>query len=89
MDVCWNNKIQRKYKEPKKENKQKQKTKQNENCVHAQLGQIMDNRIQKDQNNPNATSEESVAKTDCQEQKHMPSVLNANKGMGKSPKPPL
>ena len=36
--------------------------------VHAQLGQIMDNRTQKEQNNPNDTSEESGAKTDCQEQ---------------------
>ena len=49
----------------------------------------MDKKIQKDQKTkqnkpPTATSEELIAKAGC-----MPFVPNTNKGMNKSPKPPL
>ena len=60
--------------------------------MHEYLRQIMDKKIQKDQKKkkpkqkkpPTATCEELIAKTGC-----MPFVPNTNKGMGKSPKPPL
>ena len=38
-------------------------------CVHMQLGQIMDNKIQRDQKNPTATSEEQGEQTGCREQR--------------------
>ena len=37
--------------------------------MHAQLGQIMDNKRQKDQKNPTATSEEPGEKARCWDQK--------------------
>ena len=53
--------------------------------MHVKLGQIMDKKIQKDQKkNPTATSEESGAKTGCQEQKqgtvHAPCTQHHQKG---------
>ena len=42
------------------------------NHKHAQLGQIMDNKIQKDQKNPTVISKELGAKTGYQEQKQRP-----------------
>ena len=40
--------------------------------VHVQLGQILDNKIQKDQKSSTATSEDLGAKTVCHEQKPGP-----------------
>ena len=39
------------------------------NCMHAQLGQIMDKKMQKTKKTPTATLEEPGAKTGCWEQK--------------------
>ena len=52
--------------------------------MHVQLGQIMGNKIQKDQKNPTAASEELEAKTGCQEQKqgtaHAPCTQHHQRG---------
>ena len=53
-NLSLSNKIHRHYKGLKKKKKK--------DCMHAQLGQIMDNKTQKDQRNPTATSKELGAK---------------------------
>ena len=50
--------------------------------MHAQLAQIMGNKIQKDQKNPTATSEEPGSKST------RPSAHMATKRVGRPPKPP-
>ena len=51
--------------------------------MHAQMGQLIDNKIQKDQENLNVTSEELGAKAGyCT----CPPAHNSTKGMGKPPK---
>ena len=61
--------------------------------MHVQLGQIMDNKIQKDQKNPTATSEELGAKTGCQGQNqgtaHAPCTQHHQRVVGKPPKSSL
>ena len=59
--------------------------------MHVQLGQIMGNKIQKDQKNPTAASEELEAKTGCQEQKQgtaQAPCTQHRKGVGRTLKPP-
>ena len=56
--------------------------------MNVQLGQLMDNKIQEDQKNPNATYEEIGAKTGCWEQKqgtaHSPCTQHHQRG-GQTP----
>ena len=56
--------------------------------MKVQLGQLMDNKIQQDQKNPNATYEEIGAKTGCWEQKqgtaHSPCTQHHQRG-GQTP----
>ena len=72
-NVSSSNKIQRNYKELKITA-----------CMPTQLGQIMDNEIQRDQKNPTASSEEPGAKAGRQEQKkgtvHSPSTQHHLRG---------
>ena len=60
--------------------------------MHMQLGQIMDNKIEKDQKSPTSTSEELGAKTGSRSKSRvlcMPPALNTTKEVGKPPKLPL
>ena len=60
--------------------------------MHAQLGQIMDKKIQKDQKSPTANSEEPGEKQGPGSKSrvlHMHPAHTTTKGVGKPPKPPL
>ena len=57
------------------------------NCVHGRLGQIMDNKIQKDPKNPTAASEEAGAKPGCWVPR-VPPALNTTEGWADHLSPP-
>ena len=78
----WKNIFSTKYKLSRTKN----------NCVHAQLGQIMNNKIPKDKKAPLALLKSRAEKQGAGSKSRglgMPPALSTNKAVGKPPKPPL
>ena len=79
-NLSSSNKTQRQYEELNK-----QTTITTNNCVQAQLRHIMDNKIQKDQKKPNATSEEPGQKQNVKKKSralHTSLGLNTTQSVG-------
>ena len=57
------------FKKPRQDRGKGKKKETQNNCVHAQLGQVLDNKIQKDQKNSTITSEDLGAKSWVLEEK--------------------